>query len=93
SANAYITDFEVVLNKYDLGFESSVDSSYPSLINITIITTKYDVLNTSTYLEKPQYVLRSTESSWSRVSILILGLILLLSSIILKFLMRLEVRE
>ncbi|MEM0453108.1 MAG: hypothetical protein QXO98_00410 [Sulfolobales archaeon] len=93
SVNAYITDFEVVLNKYDLGFESSVDSSYPSLINITIITTKYDVLNTSTYLEKPQYVLRSAESSWSRVSILILGLILLLSSIILKFLMRLEVRE
>lgn len=82
---------ELVINSYELSYEVSTDVIPKSLVNVVTTASTEIIQNTSiTSPGKPPYTLKGGEATWGRALTIIIGVILILSSIILKYLMRIR---
>ncbi|MEM2346859.1 MAG: hypothetical protein QW267_01035, partial [Sulfolobales archaeon] len=86
-----ISQVELVIKSYGLSYEVSTDTIPRSLVDV-VATASTEPIQ-STFITPPvksPYTLKGEEATWGKTSTLIVGVILILVSIILKYLMRIR---
>ncbi|MEM0504836.1 MAG: hypothetical protein QXY36_00865 [Sulfolobales archaeon] len=86
-----MSQVELVIKSYGLSYEVSTDTIPRSLVDV-VATASTEPIQ-STFITPPvksPYTLKGEEATWGKTSTLIVGVILILVSIILKYLMRIR---
>ncbi len=94
SVDVFPSTLKLAFNKGELNYEVSTHT-IPSPTTSAIATTSIgrNESTSTTYSKEPLYTLKIDELVWGRVSFLTIGIILITSSIILKYLTRIRVEE